>query len=270
MAELRSDDSDIATQVEDAINQACRFIDNWKARDYFLHDYTQTELSVDQYDRAIDGDSLWFPHTPTIEINSVTVADEEWTEDEDYLVKECRLIAIGTSSEWTACPGRWPLIGATDRVVINGLFGYMQPRSLSSAVIVAGGTGYTVNDVLTVVGGTASQAAQITVSAVSGGIITAFTVTRAGSYTAVPSSPVSVTGGTGSGATFTPTWGIMTAVVPTGIPDNIVRAAVLIAAAFSGHNQKEIVGLDGNKEQVTDKAISSTAYKILGARAVVI
>ena len=72
---------------------------------------------------------------------------------------------------------------------------------VQSADIVSGGTGYTVNDTLTVVGGTGT-AATLTVDAVSGGVITAVSVAGAGSYSANPTNPVSVTGGTGSNATF--------------------------------------------------------------------
>jgi len=66
-----------------------------------------------------------------------------------------------------------------------------------------GGTGYSVNDVLTVVGGTGT-AAQIIVNTVSGGVITSAFRSNSvfGIYTALPTNPVSVTGGTGSGATF--------------------------------------------------------------------
>lgn len=75
--------------------------------------------------------------------------------------------------------------------------------------VVSGGTGYTVNDVLTVVGGTPySVAATLTVTAVSAGVITSVTPTNFGQYTALPTSPASVTGGTGSGATLNLTWGI--------------------------------------------------------------
>jgi len=73
------------------------------------------------------------------------------------------------------------------------------------------GSGYSVNDVLTVVGGTFSTSAQITVNSVSatGGINT-FTVSRAGSYSVVPNPDVDapVTGGTGLGAEFTLSLGI--------------------------------------------------------------
>jgi hypothetical protein len=79
--------------------------------------------------------------------------------------------------------------------------------SNNPVTIVAGGTGYTAGDTLTVVGGTpVSGAATLTVNSVSGGVITAvFNLNFAG-YTVLPTNPVSVTGGTGSGATFNLTY----------------------------------------------------------------
>ena len=74
--------------------------------------------------------------------------------------------------------------------------------------IAAAGTGYTAGDVLTVSGGGGvQQETQITVTTVNGGGgITAAAITDAGFYTTAPTSPVSVTGGTGSAATFTLTY----------------------------------------------------------------
>lgn len=72
-----------------------------------------------------------------------------------------------------------------------------------TTVVTSGGTGYTLNDVITVVGGTGIQSQSYTVSGVSGGVITAVTVQNFGRYTVLPTNPVSVTGGTGSGATLT-------------------------------------------------------------------
>jgi hypothetical protein len=82
--------------------------------------------------------------------------------------------------------------------------------------IVGGGIGYTVNDVLTVVGGTGS-ASQITVSTVSAGVITSITPgPNSGLYSVLPINPVSVTGGTGSSATFNIlTYGVSTVSVGT-------------------------------------------------------
>lgn len=70
----------------------------------------------------------------------------------------------------------------------------------------AGGSGYTVGDVLTASGGTGT-AFTVTVTAVSSGAVTEFMMKTGGSYTAIPSSPISFTGGTGTGATLTPIWG---------------------------------------------------------------
>lgn len=69
------------------------------------------------------------------------------------------------------------------------------------------GSSYAANDVLTLVGGTFSQAAQITVDTVDGGgNILTFRVTRGGTYTVLPSS-FTVTGGAGTGAAFNvPIW----------------------------------------------------------------
>lgn len=81
-----------------------------------------------------------------------------------------------------------------------------------AATVQSGGTGYTVNDVLTVVGGTYSSQATFTVSSVSGGVVTAVTLSSGGtSYSVLPTNPVSVTGGTGSGCTLNITsWGVST------------------------------------------------------------
>jgi hypothetical protein len=75
--------------------------------------------------------------------------------------------------------------------------------------IANGGTSYTVGDVLTIVGGTSTVACRVTVTTVSSGVITAVSVTTGGSYTVAPTNPASVTGGTGSGATFNLTFGLI-------------------------------------------------------------
>ena len=81
---------------------------------------------------------------------------------------------------------------------------------VSVTSIANGGTGYTVGNTLTVSGGTFTTACQVTVTTVSGGVITGVSVTTGGSYTVAPTNPVSVTGGSGSGATFNLSFGITT------------------------------------------------------------
>jgi hypothetical protein len=86
--------------------------------------------------------------------------------------------------------------------------------ALHAAAVVAGGKGYTKGDVVTLQGGVFSTAAQLTVTAVDGsGAITAASILQGGSYTTLPTSPASVTGGSGTGATFMPdtttiTWSV--------------------------------------------------------------
>lgn len=67
----------------------------------------------------------------------------------------------------------------------------------------AGGTGYVVGDILTIVGGTYSSQAQVTVSAVSAsGAVQLVRRTVFGEYTTFPASPNSATGGSGTGVSL--------------------------------------------------------------------
>lgn len=77
----------------------------------------------------------------------------------------------------------------------------MQPITAS---VQSGGTGYTLNDVVSWVGGTPQTvAATFRVSAVSGGVVTAVTAVNYAPYLVLPTAPVSTTGGTGTGLTLT-------------------------------------------------------------------
>lgn len=71
-----------------------------------------------------------------------------------------------------------------------------------SSIDSGGSATYVVGDVLTVSGGTSTVDAELTVTGVDAGIVTSAVVSEKGNYTALPSNPVSTTGGGGSGATF--------------------------------------------------------------------
>ena len=79
-------------------------------------------------------------------------------------------------------------------------------QQITAAVVNSGGTGYSVSDQLTVSGGTFEEAIVLNVDSESGGVITGVSIVNDGRYTVLPSNPVSVTGGGGSGATFDLTW----------------------------------------------------------------
>ena len=57
---------------------------------------------------------------------------------------------------------------------------------------------------------------------------------------------------------------LQTWLVPTGIPGNVRTACRLAAAALSGMNRKEVVGFDGQRSEVIDRAIPKTARELLG------
>ena len=98
---------------------------------------------------------------------------------------------------------------------------FTKSRHAAAASVASGGSGYVVGEVLTLTGGTFVAATQLTVSAVSGGAITAVTIRTLGSYSVDPTNPVSVgsTTGSGTGATFNLT---MSAGDPSTIP-NVVN-----------------------------------------------
>jgi len=74
---------------------------------------------------------------------------------------------------------------------------------VATVAVNAGGTGYAVDDILTVAGGTSTHAATLRVTSVSSGVINGIKVEQSGAYTADPTlTGNSVTGGSGSGATM--------------------------------------------------------------------
>lgn len=177
--ELRNTDSSMNSELETAINQASRWIDDYKGRDYYLHDHSVSALVIRPSDGDIVQDELFLPYHPIITLTSVTVKGTTWTENTDFVrdTRRNRLLSID---------GEWDLSALTDTVEIVGKFGYDQTSSTA---------------------------------------------------------------------------------VPSGLPAHINKAAILVAAAFSGHNRKEAVGLDGDKTEVIEKDIPQVVFKILGARA---
>ena len=89
-------------------------------------------------------------------------------------------------------------------VVFNACDTLVAPKG--AATIANGGSGYVINDVVTLVGGTlgtGGTATEYKVTAVSGGVVTALSMTGGvyGNYQAFPTSAAATTGGTGSGLT---------------------------------------------------------------------
>lgn len=81
-------------------------------------------------------------------------------------------------------------------------------KLIDEVVIASGGTGYAVDDILTIAGGTFGQAARILVTSETGGVIDGIVLIDAGTYDPadLPATPNSPAGGAGSGASVTLTF----------------------------------------------------------------
>lgn len=164
------------------------------------------------------------------------------------------ILAGGTG--FTAAPGITPSTG-------NATF--TSTIGCDLATLSAAGASYSVGDILTVAGGTLSPAnlstntpvgnpAQITVTAVSAGTITGINLTLAGSYITAPANPASVTGGHGSGATFTLDFTITSvSVVNRGTPNTYLVAPNLLINGSS-----ETITTSGNYTATPANPVATT------------
>jgi hypothetical protein len=107
-------------------------------------------------------------------------------------------------------------------------------KVVGNPTIANAGTGYAVDDILTVTGGTGITA-RLKVLAVTGGQITSVAIERAGSYSAIPTGgALAVTGGTGTGATFTVNWGVNTVTVTTAGAYSVLPANPVAQGSTNG------------------------------------
>jgi len=145
-----------------------------------------------------------------------------------------------------------PALAISAPTTAGGVQATATPTMLTvGQTVVSGGSGYTVGDSLTIVGGTFTTPVILTVSTVSAGAVTGVTVLSGGfgNYSILPSTPASVTGGTGSGATFNLTW----ALAPT----------FTITNAGSGYVEQPTVTFSGGGGS------SAAAYATVGATATI-
>lgn len=127
----------------------------------------------------------------------------------------------------------FPSLAITAPTTAGGVQATATPAVMiaNAATIASGGTGYAVNDIVTLSGGTPVVTATFTVTAVSGGVVTAVTSTNFGTYSVLPSNPVSTTGGTGSGLTLNVTWAVGTTFTITNAGSGYVEQPTV---SFSG------------------------------------
>jgi hypothetical protein len=125
----------------------------------------------------------------------------------------------------------FPSIAISVPTTAGGVQATATPQLVAAnGTVVSGGTGYTLNDVLTVTTSGGSSAITLTVTGVSGGVVTTATA-NSSALTTIPSGTVSVSGGTGSGATFNLLY--------------VIAATFIITAAGSGYVEQPTVTFSG-------------------------
>jgi hypothetical protein len=153
--------------------------------------------------------------------------------------------------------------------LLNDVIAEAIKEEVGVVAVAAGGTGYAVNDVLTVVGGTGT-AATINVDSVTGGVVDGVSIITPGRYTVFPTSPVSTTVAPagGSGCTLT-----LTSVGWTIEMETQEAVSAVIAAGGTGYAINDaltLVGgtlseLTGSAAAVFDVASEGAVSATLGA-----
>lgn len=138
------------------------------------------------------------PQQGMIRYNTDLDQYESWNGDDDYGQLTSISVNAATSSSTT-----FPtiVIGSGNEETAATTVVHAK---VDTATVNAAGSGYTVNDVLTLDLGTGTEAT-LTVTAIgASGEVSTVAITTSGDYTAFPSgvTGISVTGGTGTGATF--------------------------------------------------------------------
>jgi len=122
----------------------------------------------------------------------------------------------------------------------------------SGSTIASAGSGYAIGDTITLVGGTSSAVAVLTVATLSGSGVATFTVTTAGIYTVLPSNPISTTSsGAGTGFTLTGSW-------------TVRGTSFTITNAGSGYVEQPTVTFSSGSATAYATVGSDTTIKSLG------
>ncbi len=114
--------------------------------------------------------------------------------------------------------------------------------------IAAAGTGYVVDDILTLVGGTFTDAGKVKVISVGGGgDVTAVAVFNPGAYSALPGTPVATTGGAGTGFTMNPVYAVLSVDVTFGgtVPYSDLPTVIFSSATLQGLVDPQVIANAG-------------------------
>ena len=287
---MKSSDTSVDDHLNFSINQAARWLDRYTGRRFHFVDALVTPLVLDEFDRVYD-EVVFLIHRPIRALVSVVLGTTELLNGTDYRVRSSLSDpAPGAQDQLLRLGGSWNLKRQTGNLLtIKGTFGYLQPATYTFAI--AGAVGSIISG-LSLTGWNLQNLSKAywraTLSAgnyfVQIATSASFDTLLASGSIATPSGTVTLTQQNSSGLSgsvtlaytaddsdaaniVTPaTVAITTTGVPTDLPAEIAKAAILVAAAFSGQNRKEVAGLDGQQTQLLDTAIPRTVFEMLGKR----
>lgn len=306
--ELKIAQSDVSKDdvLKTAINLASGWVDEYRGRDYFGHDHRGagiagvtpaggSPLVIDKFSDAVFGAQLFIPFGEVREIYALTENGTALTKGTNFTYREApmakqRLIwRLGT--DWQV--GEPP----TNVISIRGKFGGNQWKKLDpiisytpagSGIQAAGFTMTNTNPAKNndlIYYRVQLSGANVNVNFYSNAGLTQLIANPSDVITPPANNvPIFEQGGSGWSGSFNygtflgnQTGSIQlrndvldSSIVPTDLPGFINLAAKLVAAAISGHNRKEVPGLDGTRMEIQDNKIPKTVFDLLGRRAVIL
>ena len=169
--------------------------------------------------------------------------------------------------------------GITDHIaMLDKLIAVVTSRNLTTAVFVAGGINFVVNEILSIdsTGATSSDVAQLEVVSVLAGVITALRIYRGGAYTVDPTnvSPntLTSTGFTANGTATTPGTGATATLTFSGATwaenrrtKKAVTAAAVVVAGGTGYSVSDVLTVLGTVQGDGGSDVTYTVLTLSGS-----
>lgn len=127
--ELHNKDNEKIPWLEDCINQASRFVDEWRGRDYYQHDHSSAALIIrSAIDSCVEETVIRLPYWPIIELTEVKEANTVLVLGTDYIIARSGNDIV---QDMLVRVGRDWALGVIDSesVQLTGKFGYAQATS---------------------------------------------------------------------------------------------------------------------------------------------
>lgn len=277
--------------IVDAIHAASRWVDRYKGRDFVFHDHTTTAVVIPGPLKLTIGQALLLPKTPVITLTEVIEGEKTLVEGTDFVAAggpEGTFKLVRIRGEW--------LDGVT--VTLKGTFGFEVLPQPSRVDITGQTITATIDASPDIVASSATTGVTVT-DATSGEFVVVFTPAALAAL-AVGEYPVSIKRNStvieavtlavsdtetdpkierladGSRKFTIPQgsgWAV-TMIAATGpgvgdevfaVPASVNRAVVMLAANLTGHQQKDVAGLDGQLQTILDRTVPKPVLDLLGA-----